>query len=250
MGLNYDDTAWNFFALTFLTMYALPGTYFFLKHVNRCLAASGPGTHGVSKARTTQEQEKLQKIATKKRADNSFLDRGFIIQGIILFVVWALIAQLFNSLMNHDEIASFDPYKLLDVAIGDDMKTIKKAYRSKSLQYHPDQCKEEKSICEAQFTLIAKAHEALTDDVARENYEKYGNPDGRQALQVSIGLPTILLDPSMHGVVLITYLLGLVVVIPATVFYWYSNSKKFGEKMIMHDTYGVFNFTLNEPHKH
>ncbi len=83
-------------------------------------------------------------------------------------------------------------------------------------------------MCEAQFTLVAKAHEALTDDVARDNWEKYGNPDGRQALQVSIGLPTILLDPSVHMGVLLVYLLVLVVVIPGTVWWWYSNSKKFG----------------------
>ncbi len=107
-------------------------------------------------------------------------------------------------------------------------KEIKKAYRNKGLQYHPDKCSEEKSVCEAQFTLIAKAHEALTDDVARDNWEKYGNPDGRQALQVSIGLPTILLDPSVHMGVLLVYLLVLVVVIPGTVWWWYSNSKKFG----------------------
>ena len=27
---------------------------------------------------------------------------------------------------------------------------------------------------------ISKAYQALTDKVARENYEKYGHPDGRQ----------------------------------------------------------------------
>ena len=28
--------------------------------------------------------------------------------------------------------------------------------------------------------LIAKAYEALTDETAKANWEKYGNPDGKQ----------------------------------------------------------------------
>ena len=31
---------------------------------------------------------------------------------------------------------------------------------------------------------IAKAYQALTDPVARENYEKYGHPDGRQVIKL------------------------------------------------------------------
>jgi hypothetical protein len=33
---------------------------------------------------------------------------------------------------------------------------------------------------------VAKAYETLTDPTARENWEKYGNPDGRQALEVRL----------------------------------------------------------------
>jgi preprotein translocase subunit Sec63 len=29
---------------------------------------------------------------------------------------------------------------------------------------------------------ISKAYQALTDPVSRENYEKYGHPDGRQVI--------------------------------------------------------------------
>ena len=36
--------------------------------------------------------------------------------------------------------------------------------------------------------VYAQAHEALTDEAARENYEKFGNPDGKQALAVSLYL--------------------------------------------------------------
>lgn len=33
--------------------------------------------------------------------------------------------------------------------------------------------------------FISKAYQALTDPVSRENYEKYGHPDGRQVIALS-----------------------------------------------------------------
>ncbi len=85
---------------------------------------------------------------------------------------------------------------------------------------------------------MAKAYEALTDEVSKENYLKYGNPDGKQSLEVSIGLPRFLLDNPK--VVLVLYLIGMVVIIPVAVGYWYSKSKQYGEKNILYDTYAAF----------
>jgi DnaJ-class molecular chaperone len=33
---------------------------------------------------------------------------------------------------------------------------------------------------------ISKAYQALTDPISRENYEKYGHPDGRQVILASL----------------------------------------------------------------
>ena len=117
-----------------------------------------------------------------------------------------------------------------------------------SLQFHPDKNPGD-AVAEAKVMMIAKAYEALTDPVSKENYEKYGNPDGRQALQLSIGLPTFLLDPENHHIILLIYLMILVIVIPSVVAMWYSKSKKYGDSMIMYDTYGFYNFALSE-HAH
>ena len=65
--------------------------------------------------------------------------------------------------------------------------------------------------------LIAKAYEALTDETAKANWEKFGNPDGKQSLEVSIGLPTFLLDGQWKYVILLSYLFGMVVIIPTLV---------------------------------
>lgn len=91
---------------------------------------------------------------------------------------------------------------------------------------------------------IAKAYEALTDEAAKENYEKYGNPDGKQALEVSIGLPSIILDNPK--VVLVLYLIGMIAVIPTVVGVWYANSKQFGENNIMYTTYQAFYQMMQE----
>lgn len=35
---------------------------------------------------------------------------------------------------------------------------------------------------------ISKAYQALTDPISRENFEKYGHPDGRQVIYASADL--------------------------------------------------------------
>lgn len=94
--------------------------------------------------------------------------------------------------------------------------------------------------------MVAKAYEALTDPVAKENYEKYGNPDGKQSLAVSIGLPEFLLNVDNRNFVLLSYLIFMVGVIPMAVWSYYSNSSKFGEKDVMYDSYAWFHHNLNE----
>ena len=111
------------------------------------------------------------------------------------------------------EIAQFDPYAILEIATDADDRSIRKAYRRLSLQWHPDK-NMGNQYAEQMFMMVRKAYEALTDEVAKENWQKYGNPDGKQALEVSIGLPTFLLDKKNHTTILLVYLVFLVVAIP------------------------------------
>jgi preprotein translocase subunit Sec63 len=66
-------------------------------------------------------------------------------------------------------------------------------------------------------------------------------------LEVSIGLPRLLLDNPK--VVLVLYLLAMVVLIPVVVGLWYNNSKQFGEKNIMYETYMAFYQLLQEDNR-
>lgn len=83
---------------------------------------------------------------------------------------------------------SFNPYKILGIEEGASPKEIKSAYRKLSLEYHPDKNAGDPKA-QDMFIKVAKAHEVLTDEETRQNYEKYGNPDGYHgALHLSFTL--------------------------------------------------------------
>ncbi len=88
-------------------------------------------------------------------------------------------------------------------------REIKQAYRRLSMTHHPD-----KGGNQELFQKIAKAYEALSEPEARANWEKYGNPDGRQAMEVGIGMPSILIHEQGRYVFLALYLVVLIVGVP------------------------------------
>lgn len=91
--------------------------------------------------------------------------------------------------------------QILGIDPGATTKQIKSAYRQLSLIHHPDK----NNGNDEMFVKVAKAYEALTDETARENYEKYGNPDGPQPMQLSIGLPEWMLAAENRWIVIVMY---------------------------------------------
>jgi translocation protein SEC63 len=163
----------------------------------------------------------------------------------ITVVLTVVFIWLLVSVSTDGEVNSFDPFAILEIDSGADAKLIKKAYRKLSLLYHPDKNPGDRAA-EAKFMMVSKAYEALTDEQARENWEKYGNPDGKQSLEVSIGLPDFLLDQGYRNLVLMVYLIFMVGVIPFCVYTYYSDSSKYGEKDVMYDTYSWYHYTLSD----
>ena len=91
------------------------------------------------------------------------------------------------------EIQKFDPFEILDVLPGASPSQIKRAYRKLSLSFHPDKNPDD-PLAASRFIQITKAFQALTDEIAKRNWEKFGNPDGPQTTKVGIGLPRFLLE--------------------------------------------------------
>lgn len=173
------------------------------------------------------------------------LSQGFWINLVITIILSAVFIYIASSIQSGGEMNSFDPFAILEVSSGSDLKMIKKAYKKMSLKWHPDK-NPNNPAAEAKFMMVAKAYEALTDPVAKENFEKFGNPDGKQSLEVSIGLPSWLLDSDNRNIVLMAYLIVMVGVIPFCVWKYYSNSSKFGEKDVMYDTYSWYHHSLDD----
>ena len=73
----------------------------------------------------------------------------------------------------------FDPHKILELEPGATSAQVKRAYRQLSLRFHPDKNPDpEAAKYFAEF--ITKAYKALSDPIARKNYEEHGHPDGPQ----------------------------------------------------------------------
>ncbi|MBN19846.1 MAG: hypothetical protein CL678_01065 [Bdellovibrionaceae bacterium] len=78
-----------------------------------------------------------------------------------------------------DRLGSTDPYKALGVALSADDAAVKKAYRLKVLQCHPDKCgdldEKARAKKKTEFETLTAARDVLLDDEARELYDaKHG----------------------------------------------------------------------------
>lgn len=67
-----------------------------------------------------------------------------------------------------------DYYETLGISKSAEKKEIKKAYRKKAIQYHPDKNPDDKSA-EEKFKQAAEAYEVLSDDNKKARYDQYGH---------------------------------------------------------------------------
>ncbi|KAJ1673535.1 secretory subunit, partial [Spiromyces aspiralis] len=86
----------------------------------------------------------------------------------------------------------------------------------------------------------------LTDDVARENYEKYGHPDGLQTTTMGIALPKWLVEAHASPFVLGVYGLVFGFVLPFYVGRWWYRSSRFTKDSILNPTMSTFFKNIRE----
>ncbi|MEO6038036.1 MAG: DnaJ domain-containing protein, partial [Saprospiraceae bacterium] len=71
-------------------------------------------------------------------------------------------------------MAKRDYYEILGVAKGAGADEIKKAYRKKALEHHPDRNPDDKSA-EGKFKEAAEAYDVLSDEDKKARYDRYGH---------------------------------------------------------------------------
>lgn len=78
---------------------------------------------------------------------------------------------------------SEDLYKVLGVKKNATQQEIKKAFKKKSLKYHPDKNPDNHEWAKTEFAKIANAYEILSDEGTRDTYDKFGEDGVKQKAQ-------------------------------------------------------------------
>ena len=219
--LVYDNGAACFFGITLLLLYIFPTSIYI---VRRWCAFRAPAPAPPA-ARTPGEAAKVAALEAEIAAARGVLWTTWFKALVGSVVVSILLVVLLVRTVRGASLAQYDPYTILGLATGAAEREIKNAFRKLSLKHHPDKPGGNAEL----FQKIAKAYEALTDPAARENYEKFGNPDGRQALEVSIGLPRWMAEGGGKWLFLAGYVSLLLICLPAGLVWCYRRERKNGE---------------------
>ncbi|ELU17583.1 hypothetical protein CAPTEDRAFT_160293 [Capitella teleta] len=227
MQFEYDEKGGTFyyFLLSFMAVVLVPATYIFWPRVDE------------------KEELKLRKecqcdpchVKRKRLRDSQpwkrIKSRSIKLGLIVVWLLFCLVAYKVSQV--ELDFKEFDPYAELGIDRGASSSEIKKAYRRLSLQYHPDKDTGDST----KFMLITKAHQALTDEEARKNWEEHGNPDGPGATHLGIALPKWIVEKQNSvWVVLAVYGLVFMVVLPTVVGTWWYRSIQYSAEQILMDT--------------
>lgn len=235
-SFEYDEVG-NTFYYVLVAFYAIilfPATYL-------CL----PGGAKQEAVHVINEHEcqcdGCDKKRRQKAANKPWRRTKKIITIVVLVIAWAIFAFIAKKTAEIEQThKDYDPYQILGLDQGADEKAIKKAWRDLSKVHHPDRGGDAQF-----FDRIAKAHQALTDKEARENWEKYGNPDGPTATTFGIALPKWLVSKEYGLWVLAFYGLIFMVIMPVAVGMWWYSSIKYSADKVLLDTTRMFYYFIN-----
>ncbi|KAA0155722.1 hypothetical protein FNF29_01637 [Cafeteria roenbergensis] len=201
--LDYDGSAFRYFAACMLMLYLIPGGWFAWAAHSAFKKSTGPeAVKGRSKPEAQMLKTRIGRI--------KLFTPCFMLNLAMLVTAVLCLCYLVPSILTEAAIKQYDPFAILGIEDTATDREIKKAYRKLSLKYHPDK----RQGNEDMFVHITKAYQALTDEVAKENFRLYGNPDGKQAIGFGIGLPAFLTDEANRPFVLAGYIVALVVGVP------------------------------------
>ncbi|KAM3136562.1 hypothetical protein pb186bvf_011365 [Paramecium bursaria] len=209
-NLLFDDDAFNYFALSLLSIFIMPLAFIIIKpwftYEDKRKFQRVP--------KSKNDQDNLQII--KKELKYKWLTKGYIFKVIVLLFLLILLKYTINQLPQQNKIKGFDPYEILEISVTATEPEIRKAFRKKSVDLHPDKNPDDPQANQ-KFILLTKAYECLTDKDKKDLCLKFGNPDGQQSLSVGIAMPSFLLKKENRALFLALIFLILIVVIPIIV---------------------------------
>mmetsp|Transcript_96921 Transcript_96921/g.278403 ORF Transcript_96921/g.278403 Transcript_96921/m.278403 type:complete len:681 (-) Transcript_96921:97-2139(-) len=254
--LGYDDTASLYFTITVLTCVALPWTFDVISSLlfpaqaklqKRFPKKSSSGcTFHYCKTSAMTDKVDDARMRAKRWTRGSAL--WCFTKVVVLTSIWIGIVSTVVYLRTSGEkkeINRFDPFVILEVHAEASPIQIKRAYRKLSLVYHPDKNPDD-PLAASRFIQISKAYAALTDEVAKRNWEKYGNPDGPQNTKVGIGLPRFLLEKDNTLYILVSFFLVIIVIVPMTFICYYNRTKNFAANGVLIETLQFLGFYILE----
>lgn len=234
---SYDESTevWPFFALTIVGAIVVPVT------LTRALTARPKALRKKDHppAYNADAQEEFSRVKNQKSR--------WTLSTVLLLIGWAFIFFfiyiIYNVQSNAEPQARFDPYELLGISESATVKEIKSIYRKLSLQFHPDKFKETlemtKEMAESKFIDLTKAYKSLTDEVTRENFLRYGHPDGPQQSKHGIALPSFLVGGG-SPVLMLCYAILIGGILPYAVGTWWAKQKVRTRAGILFETSSIF----------
>ena len=253
--LNYDDAGFIFFAAAVIVTVLIPWTVVTLKHLiypdsivhsqGMFPLKSAKGSK-LSYCNTSVMAKKVDGIKAEHRRFKNRFSSGLILKTIVIGCLWALVFKMGETIsQSHKEIKSFDPFEILDITTSATDQEIKKAYRRMSLKYHPDRNPND-PLASSNFIQVTKAYNALTDEVAKKNYEKYGNPDGPTTTKVGIGLPRFLLAGENQVLILTTFFIALLLIVPLVFLRLYRKQKLYASSGVLIETLTFISYYMTD----
>ncbi len=253
--LNYDDNGFIFFAAALLVTVLLPWTVVTLKHIiypdsivhsNGMFPLRSAKGSKLSYCNTSAMAKKVEAVKAEHRKFSNRFSKSLLFKTALIAGLWALVFKMGETIsQSHKEIKSFDPFEILEITTSATDQEIKKAYRRMSLKYHPDRNPND-PLAGANFIQVTKAYNALTDEVAKKNYEKYGNPDGPTTTKVGIGLPRFLLAGENQVLILTTFFVVLLLIVPLAFMRLYRKQKLFASSGVLVETLTFISYYMTD----
>ena len=231
-----DILYYTFFAIIF----GILVIYYFIKIIKRCfykIPFSDEEKYincHCSKCKKRYEKFKI-KIKDQNINKNIFLYNGLF---LLLFIETCKKFQKNNKII-------FNPYEILQISESASVYEIKKAYKQLTLKYHPDKNQGDKKSKEL-FMNVNKAYRALTNPKAKDNYEKYGNPDGPGLLQWGYALISFLFKGQVGYYATIITSISMIVFFPVFLMMWYKNKKRYNNDGLLVDDLPFYYNNLNK----